>query len=304
MNATAATHTATAPSWSLGGIEVHRVDEIELPRQTGPWLLPEATGELMDEVPWLRPAFADADVPRLASHAFAVEAGGTRIIVDTGIGNDKVRANPAWNGLDTDFLERLTAIGFAPDSVDLVITTHLHTDHVGWNTRLNDGSWEPAFPRARYLVSRTEWDYWASVEMDEARAQMFRDSIHPVRDNGQYDLVDVTGRGHEVADGIRLRPAPGHTPGQITVELRGTDRSAVITGDSVHHPVQLAHPQVTSCVDIDPRQAVRTRHNLLTGLAGTDGLLLGTHFPHPTAGRVHAHDGRFRLHPEPPTAVS
>ncbi|WP_424889005.1 MBL fold metallo-hydrolase [Streptomyces sp. XH2] len=289
---------ATSPArtgWSLGDIAVRRVDEIELPRRTGPWLLPDATKEVLDEAPWLRPDFADADVPRLASHSFAVETGGLRIVVDTGIGNAKPRANPAWNGLDTGFLQRLAAAGFPPESVDLVITTHLHTDHVGWNTRLSGDDWVPTFPNARYLTSRTEWDHWAATDLDEARRQMFRDSVTPVHDAGQYDLVDVPEQGHEVAPGVLLIPAPGHTPGQVAVELRGSDRHALITGDSIHHPVQLSHPHVHSCVDIDPAQAIRTRARLLDTLADTDALLLGTHFPQPTAGTVRRENGRYRL---------
>ncbi|MEU8515216.1 MBL fold metallo-hydrolase [Kitasatospora sp. NPDC048722] len=285
--------------WNLGDITVRRVDEIELPRQTGPWLLPAATREVLDEAPWLRPDFADADVPRLASHSFALEAGGLRIVVDTGIGNGKTRANPAWNGLDTDFLDRLTAAGFPPETVDLVVTTHLHTDHVGWNTRLDGGEWVPTFPNARYLTSRTEWDHWAATDLDEARTQMFRDSVHPVHDAGLYHPVDVPGQGREVAPGVHLVPAPGHTPGQVAVELRGTARRALITGDSIHHPVQLSHPHVHSCVDVNSAQAIRTRAAMLEALADTDALLLGTHFPHPTAGTVHPENGHYRLHAEP-----
>ncbi|MFE9558245.1 MBL fold metallo-hydrolase [Streptomyces sp. NPDC006703] len=287
--------SSTCTGWSLGDIAVRRVDEIELPRQTGPWLLPDATKEVLDEASWLRPDFADAEVPRLASHSFAVEAGGLRIVVDTGIGNAKPRANPAWNGLDTAFLQRLTAAGFPPESVDLVITTHLHTDHVGWNTRLAGEDWVPTFPNARYLTSRTEWDHWAATDLEEARRQMFRDSVTPVRDAGQYDLVDVPDQGHEVAPGLLLVPAPGHTPGQVAVELHGSDRRALITGDSIHHPVQLSHPHVNSCVDIDPAQAIRTRARLLDALADTDTLLMGTHFPQPTAGTVRRENGRYRL---------
>ncbi|MGW2863574.1 MBL fold metallo-hydrolase [Streptomyces sp. NPDC001205] len=297
MNATTPRQSipVTTTGWSLGDIAVRRVDEIELPSQTGPWLLPGATPAVLDEASWLRPDFADAEVPRLASRSFAVEAGGLRIVVDTGIGNAKPRANPAWNGLDTGFLERLTAAGFPPESVDLVITTHLHTDHVGWNTCLVGGNWAPTFPNARYLTSRTEWEHWAATDLDEARTQMFRDSVHPVRDAGQYDLVHVPEQGHEVAPGVLLVPAPGHTPGQVAVELRGSDRRALITGDSIHHPVQLSHPHVHSCVDIDPAQAIRTRTRLLDGLADTDALLLGTHFPRPTAGTVRREHGRYRL---------
>ncbi|MFD9324754.1 MBL fold metallo-hydrolase [Streptomyces sp. NPDC060065] len=303
-----ATRIADEPSgagaaWDLGGLVVRRIDEIHLPPQTSPWLLPQATKDVIDEAPWLRPDFADTDVLHLASHSFAVETAALRILVDTGIGNGKARANPAWNNLDTDYLHRLAAAGFPPESVDLVIITHLHTDHVGWNTRLSDGLWIPTFPHARYLASRAEWDYWASADMDEPRRQMFRDSVHPLRDSGQIDLVDVPEQGCEVAQGVRLIPTPGHTPGQFAVELHGTNRSALITGDSIHHPVQLSHSHLTSSADTDPGQAVRTRNKLLTDLADTDTLLLGTHFPQPTAGVVRSQGGHYRLLSEPGTQI-
>lgn len=299
MTTTSSTGASIA-AWDLDEITVRRVDETNLPLQTGPWLLPAATKEVIDEAPWLRPDFA-SDVPHLASHTFAVEAGDLKVIVDTGIGNYKDRSNPAWDHLDTDYFERLTAAGFDPGSVDLVINTHLHTDHVGWNTRLENGQWVPTFPRARYVVSRTEWDYWTEAEMDDSRRQMFRDSVYPIRDSGQFDLRDVPGDGLSIAPGIRLVGAPGHTPGQVAVELRGHSRTALITGDSIHHPVQLSHPHVTSCADIDPGQAHETRARLLERVAGTGTLLLGTHFPKPTAGTVHGDGEGYRLLPEPGT---
>ena len=263
-----------------------------LPPGTGPWLLPAATPDTVADTPWLRPDFADdAGTLRLSSHSFAITLGGRRVLVDTGIGNGKERANPAWHDLDTDYLDRLTRAGFAPESVDLVVLTHLHADHVGWNTRLTDGSWVPTFPNARYLTTRTEWSHWAAADMEAPRRQMFRDSVHPIRDAGLLDLVDVSAGPVEVAPGLRLLPAPGHTPGQVAVELRGDDRTALITGDAVHHPVQLARPDIGSCVDIDPALAERTRRALLASVADTDTLLLGSHFAAPTAGRVATQDG-------------
>ncbi|MCA6091067.1 MBL fold metallo-hydrolase [Streptomyces sp. SCA3-4] len=288
-------------TWTVGGIVIHRIDETALPPQTGAWLLPAATPEVVTGQPWLRPDFAAPDgTLRLASHTFAFEVDGLRVLVDTGIGNHKPRANPAWNHLDTDYLRRLTDAGFPPESVDLVVLTHLHTDHVGWNTRrADDGSWTPTFPNARYVTSRTEWDYWAGMaeHMDDGRRQMFLDSVHPVHDAGLLDLIDVRHEPTDIAPGLRLLPTPGHTPGQVAVELRSAGQAAVITGDCVHHPVQLAHPGITSCVDIDPAQAVRSRRDLLTTLAGTDVLLLGSHFPPPTAGFVVAEANGHRLVP-------
>ncbi|MEU8583291.1 MBL fold metallo-hydrolase [Streptomyces abikoensis] len=293
----------TEQTWTVGDVVVHRVDEIALPAETGAWLLPAATPEVVTGQPWLRPGFATPEgVIRLASHSFVFETGGLKVVVDTGIGNGKNRANPAWDRLDTDYLDRLTTAGFPPESVDLVVLTHLHTDHVGWNTRAaDDGTWIPTFPNARYVTSRTEWDHWAAQadSMDEHRRQMFRDSVDPIRDAGLVDLADVHDGPTDIAPGLRLLPTPGHTPGQVAVELHSAGRTAVITGDCVHHPVQLAHPAITSCVDTDPEQAVRTRRDLLAALAGTDTLLLGTHFPPPTAGHVTADGDGYRLVPAP-----
>ncbi|MCP2260995.1 Glyoxylase, beta-lactamase superfamily II [Streptoalloteichus tenebrarius] len=292
--------TAPIPSWTVGDITVHRVDEVLLPPATGPWLLPDATPEVVNGQDWLRPHFADHEgVLRIDSHSFAFVVGGLRVLVDTGIGNGKERANPAWHDLRTDFLERLTAAGFPPDSMDLVILTHLHADHVGWNTREVEGEWVPTFPHARHLTSRAEREFWATYDMEEARAQMFRDSVIPVEEAGLLDLVDVPAEGVEITPGLRLLPTPGHTPGHVAVELTSQDARAVITGDCVHHPVQLAHPAIGACVDIDPRQSEASRRALLDSLADTDTLVLGTHFAPPTAGRVIRQGGAYRLLPVP-----
>lgn len=293
--------TAQVPAWSVGDLAVRRIDETALPAATGPWLLPGATADVVTRTPWLRPDFADEEgVLRLASHSFAVEVDGLRILVDTGIGNGKQRANPAWHNLNSDYETRLTAAGFAPETVDVVILTHLHTDHVGWNTRLEGGDWVPTFPNARYLTSRTEGDYWSGVEMEEARRQMFQDSVHPVRDAGLLDLVDVPDEGADIAPGVRLLPSPGHTPGQVTVELSSRGESALISGDSIHHPVQMGRPELCACVDIAPELAARTRRRMLDSLAGTSTLLLGSHFPPPTAGHVRREGSAYRLAPVVP----
>ncbi|MET7364101.1 MBL fold metallo-hydrolase [Streptomyces sp. NPDC005562] len=292
----------TTPHWSVGDITVHRIDETPLPPGTGPWLLPGATPELVARQDWLSPDFADdKGTLRLDSHSFALTLGPLRVLIDTGIGNGKTRANPAWHRLRTDYLTRLAEAGFTPETVDLVVLTHLHTDHVGWNTREADGTWLPTFPNARYLVSRTEREYWAAQSMDAPRLQMFRDSVHPVEDAGLLDLLDVPARGLDIAPGLRVLPTPGHTPGHLAVQLSSRGRGAVITGDLIHHPVQLPHPHLGSCVDTDPRQAEASRRALLSSLAGTDTLLLGTHFPDPTSGRVSAHQDTYRLTPVPPT---
>ncbi|MEU1621391.1 MBL fold metallo-hydrolase [Streptomyces sp. NPDC005722] len=287
-------------TWTAGDMVVHRVDETTLPPGTGRRLLPAATPQVVAGTPWLRDFAAADGTLRLATHTFAVVAGGLRVLVDTGIGNGKTRADPAWDRLATDYPRRLAEAGFPPHSVDLVILTHLHTDHVGWNTRDDEGTWVPAFPHARHLVSRAEWEHWSGADLDEDHRQVFRDSVLPVRDAGLLDLAEVTAGPLEAAPGIRLLPVPGHTPGQVAVELRGGGRAALVTGDSFHHPVQIAHPGITSTADTDPALAVRTRRALLGALAGTDTLLLGTHFPPPTAGTVVTWEDGHRLLPEPP----
>ncbi|MGV9350298.1 MBL fold metallo-hydrolase [Streptomyces spiralis] len=300
MSTTPATHPTAAHSWTVGDVTVHRIDETFLPPATGPWLLPDATPDLVAAHDWLRPHFADdKGTLRIDSHSFAFTLGGLRILVDTGIGNGKKRANPAWHDLDTDYLRDLTAAGFPPDSVDLVILTHLHADHVGWNTQKTDGDWVPTFPHARYLTSRTEREFWAGYDMEEAREQMFRDSVIPVEQAGLLDLVDVPAEGVDVAPGLRLLPTPGHTPGHVAVKLTSHGRTALITGDCIHHPVQLAHPAIGACVDIDPEQSETTRRTLLASLADTDTLVLGTHFAPPTAGRVVTDHDAYRFSPVP-----
>ncbi|MEU9797158.1 MBL fold metallo-hydrolase [Streptomyces sparsogenes] len=301
MSTSPGDETTAVPSWTVGSVTVHRIDEIPLPPATGPWLLPDATTDVVSQQDWLRPHFADHEgILHLDSHSFAFTIGGLRVLVDTGIGNGKTRANPAWHDLRTDYLERLTAAGFAPETIDLVILTHLHTDHVGWNTREVNGEWVPTFPTARYVTSRVEREFWAGYDMDEPRRQMFRDSVIPVEEAGLLDTVDVPAEGAEIVPGLRLLPTPGHTPGHVAVQLTSEGETALITGDCVHHPVQFAHPSIGSCVDIDPEQSEASRRTLLGSHAGTGVLVLGTHFPPPTAGHVITHGDAYRLSPVPP----
>jgi glyoxylase-like metal-dependent hydrolase (beta-lactamase superfamily II) len=289
------------PSWTVGEVTVHRIDEVLLPPGTGPWLLPDATTDLVGREEWLRPDFAGPDgILRLHSHSFAFEKDGMRVLVDTGIGNGKTRANPAWHNLSTGYLHDLSAAGFSPEAVDLVLLTHLHTDHVGWNTNQVDGAWVPTFRNARHLTSRTEREFWAGYEMDEPRRHMFDDSVVPVEEAGLLDLVDIPNEGIEIASGLRLLPTPGHTPGHLAIHLTSKGETALITGDCIHHPIQFAHPGIGSCVDIDPAQSQVTRRRTLASLAGTGTLVLGTHFPPPTAGRVVSHGDSYRMSPVSP----
>ena len=225
---------------TLGRLRVSAVVERAGPTRPT-WLLPDATPEALERHrEWLAPHFLDDRGRLLQSiHAFVVRAPGLTALVDTCVGNDKDRGGQApFHMMRTNFLEDLRAVGVPPESVDLVICTHLHVDHVGWNTRLDNGRWVPTFPRARHLFARTEWEHWAS-ERDHNTRRIMADSVQPVLDAGLATLVEVD---HRVSDELWLEPTPGHTPGHVSVRLSSGDGEAVITGDLMHHPVQVAEP--------------------------------------------------------------
>ncbi|MEU1478315.1 MBL fold metallo-hydrolase [Streptomyces sp. NPDC005760] len=294
-------HTAMTKSWRIGEMTVHQVAEVPL-RGFGRWLLPQATPEVVAETPWLHPSYADAEGQLLGSvNAFAVEIGGRRVLVDTAVGNDKSRPFPAWDHLTTPFMEALAAVGFTPENVDLVINTHFHADHVGWNTRLVGDTWQPTFTNARYVSSQAEHDYWAGIELSDDEREMFQDSIEPVRASGRLTPVEVPADGTVVTPGVRLLPAPGHTPGQSLVRLESGGRSAVISADCMHHPVQFVRTAMCSTVDVDPDQATRTRQALFSELAKDDTVLFGSHFDGTVAGLVQRDGDSYRFSPVDPS---
>jgi glyoxylase-like metal-dependent hydrolase (beta-lactamase superfamily II) len=277
---------------ALGRLRVTRLVERE--GQTPPtWLLAEAAPEAVARhADWLAPHFLTAEGKFLASiHAFVVRAPDLTLLVDTCVGNDKTRRQPQWHLQRTSFLHDLAAAGVPPESVDLVLCTHLHVDHVGWNTRLDGGRWVPTFPRARYLFARTEWEHWQAEQDEEARTLM-ADSVRPVVDAG---LADLVGMDHRISDEIALEPTPGHTPGHVSVRLESAGEAAVITGDLMHHPIQCGEPEWNSrfCVDGAGARAMR---RACLGRWSAEGIrVLGTHFATPTAGRVMPHGPAWRF---------
>ena len=271
-------------TWQIGDVTITSVPEIAM-AGFGSWLLPDATPEVVARHGWLDD-FVDSDGELLGMvQSFAIDAGGTKVLVDTGLGNDKSIPRPEWNDLHTPFLDDLTATGFAPRDVDIVFMTHLHMDHMGWNTRLDGDTWVPTFTEARYLTARPEYDYWTTTELPPERRIMYTQSIDPVYDAGLLDLIDVAER-HEIAPGVFIIPTPGHTPGHSSILVESQGAKAIITGDCMHHPVQIADIGICAGVDFDPQEAVRTRQKLLDELDGTDALLIGSHFARPTAGRI------------------
>jgi glyoxylase-like metal-dependent hydrolase (beta-lactamase superfamily II) len=223
----------------------------------------------------------DAGTVRLALQSHVVRADGLTILVDTCVGEHKERPRRApWHRrAATGYLERLARLGVAPQAVDVVLCTHLHADHIGWNTRLEDGHWVPTFPRARYLMGRTELAHWqalrdAAPDADAVNHGSFDDSVLPVVEAGRADLVEG---GHPIGRGLTLLPLPGHSPGQLGLKVEGGGEAALLCGDAIHSPVQVYQPRWSSAFCDDPEAARVTRVGLLEDAAEHRTVLVPAH---------------------------
>jgi glyoxylase-like metal-dependent hydrolase (beta-lactamase superfamily II) len=220
---------------------------------------------------------------RLNIGSYIVRSEGRTLIIDTGLGDKGREGYPPSN-----LFANLKAAGVAPEEIDLVVITHLHIDHVGWNTVRDGDGWAPAFPRARYLISRTDWEYFSAPERVNDYEYM-HDSVLPLAGTGQLDLVD---QEHRITGEITLVPSPGHTPGHVCVAIVSGDERAMIIGDMAHHPVQMTETEWSVSFDINPQQAAATRALVAERLERDGGLVIGGHFPPPGIGRLIRLDGR------------
>jgi glyoxylase-like metal-dependent hydrolase (beta-lactamase superfamily II) len=271
----------------LDGVTVESVLERTGPRFKPLDLLPTASLERFAlHRPWLEPDLFDPALGMLSldRQSFVIRTPRHTIMVDTCVGADKERANPQWHHLQGPWLENFAALGLRPQNIDIVFCTHLHADHVGWNTRLKDGRWVPTFPKARYLFGRIEYEHAkrALEKAPDPDGPLLEDSVFPIVEAGQAVFVD---EGYEIEPGFRLSLTAGHTPGHLCLEIDAGKR-AVFCGDLMHHPVQVREPQWSSCFCLDPRQSAATRAAFLARYSDTGTLVVPAHFGRGTVGRV------------------
>ncbi|MBR1138170.1 MULTISPECIES: MBL fold metallo-hydrolase [Bradyrhizobium] len=276
--------------WTVGRVRISKFVELETVGGTR-FILPQATPEAIRALSWLTPDFATGEGKlKMVIQTLVLETPTRRIVVDTGLGNDKQgRSVPMWNNRTTPFLQTLSAAGFPPESIDMVICTHLHVDHVGWNTRLVDGQWVPTFAKARYVFGRTEYQHWRDHSEAADETATFADSVQPIVAAGRADLVASDAA---ICDEITLIPTPGHSPGHVSLHIRSDGAEALLTGDVAHHPCQMAHLDWSSTVDSDPAQGIATRQALFSRFADTATLVIGGHFD---AGYIKRDGTAFRF---------
>ena len=275
----------------VGEFEVKRVVESETPFIEPEVFLPDFSPDVLEaNKDWLVPQYVDPATGKiiLAIQSYVVRTGRHTILVDACVGNDKPRpARPAWHLAQFPYLEEMGKAGVRPEEIDFVMCTHLHIDHVGWNTRLVDGNWVPTFPNAKYVFARTEFEFWQQARertdnFNEVNKKTFDDSVLPI-----VDLAEMIDGEHElIADLVHLKPAPGHTPGSMILQLSSKKERALFTGDICHHPIQVYRPTWNSAYCELPDQAIATRHDILESCAAHRTLMLPAHFGPTHAGYV------------------
>jgi glyoxylase-like metal-dependent hydrolase (beta-lactamase superfamily II) len=284
--------------WQIGKIKVTRIQELVFPEFSD--VIPAVTQELVKEIKWLFPHFVTADGHlSLSIHSLIVETPTDKIVVDTCIGDSRDRMPmEGMHMLSTNYMRDMQAEGYQPEDMDFVLCTHLHVDHVGWNTRLVDEKWVPTFPNAKYIMDKKDLDFWGSIDADtdidfmQVQRQVFEDSLMPVINAGLAQPVDAPSI---ICDGVRLISTPGHTPGHVSVVLESEGQTGLITGDFIHHPIQFHDPALVSPFDVDNEMAIETRRRIFGEYADTPTLIIGTHFAGPTAGTLVTENGTYRL---------
>jgi len=273
---------------NMGDITIHRIIEQEGPFFDALTFFPSLSKELLAESrAWLRPRFLDpADQLMLCIQSYLVETPHHIILIDSCVGNHKPRpTRPFWHMMNSDrFEQNLAATGVAIADIDFVMCTHLHADHVGWNTRLDNGRWVPTFPNARYVFADRELAYWTKrQETAPAACPWVSDSVLPIMAANRADIVKSA---HAFNDRVTLIPTPGHSIDHYSVHVGTPGSDAVITGDMIHSPLQARYPELGMMSDYDSEQAARSRRALFARFCDTPTLMCTAHFPSPSTGRI------------------
>ncbi len=283
----------------LGDTTITRVMEQMGPGFPANHLLPDWDPAILEEHGhWLAPNYYQSETGKFVSsiHSWVIKTGHHTILVDTCCGNGKNRpGSDRFHMLNTPYLDRLAAAGVQPEDVDYVMCTHLHVDHVGWNTKLLDGRWVPTFPNAKYVMSRIEREHWdpsLNKSLRTGQAEIFTDSVLPVIASGQAVLVEMT---DQIGDGLLIEPAPGHAPGHVMLRLISGGKEGIFVGDVMHHPIQVYRPEWSSGFDTDPRLAEQSRRQMLANCVARNAQVFPAHFGVPHTGFVRQHGDGFRF---------
>lgn len=273
----------------IGDVEIWRVLEINGPFMSPEDLFPNDGSQAREAIGKHAPDQLCANTGKLILpiQGFLLKTPKHTVLVDSCVGNDKDNGHPDWNMRSDDrFMHSLAAAGVSPEEVDYVFCTHLHSDHIGWNTKLEDGRWIPTFPNARYLITADDDAYYRALD-----GSSYKQSVLPLFESNQAELVSPD---HGLGDNIFLIPTPGHTPGHVSVLIRSKGAEAVITGDAIHTTAQCWHPEWHFKFDTDGTMAAKSRRKLLEEVSQKDCKVIGSHFALPSIGRVRVNGDAFR----------
>lgn len=274
--------------WRIGDVEILQIVEpLDNAGEVVQSCLPQAIPDVIKSIPWLYPHFADENGKfKSLVQSFLIKSDNKYILVDTCNGNKKVRSDfPDWSNLHTRYMDNFLATGVLPEQVAFVVNTHMHTDHVGWNTYEGNGKLVATFPNAVYVFVDKEYAYWSQNPEKEmvADKEAFADSVAPIIEQGKGKIVAAD---YRIDDAVYLLPTPGHTPGHVSVMIESKGEKALISGDVIHHPAQFAHLDWEMNANVLPEVADETRKKVTEKLADTNTLLLGSHFANPVAGKI------------------
>ena len=282
--------------FTFGDITITRIVEIEMPMLGATTFFPDWDEAAIDpHRDWMVPRHYDPVSGNVVINiqAFLIRTPRHTILVDTCVGNHKPRNRELFDDANFPWMDNFLKLGVAPEDIDYVLCTHMHVDHVGWNTRLENGCWVPTFPNAKYIFAKAELEFWKQQSEQDQMARTgdyIVDSVLPILEAKQEVLVDMD---HQLDDGLVLEPLPGHTPGMVGLSIRSGGAGAILCGDMMHHMIQchIPHWSTVACADMEAARLTRTA--FLDRYADTDVTIFPSHFPNPTAGLIVPHGDTF-----------